>query len=72
MMSAFSFARLLCIPAGIGTQEDLDTAHNFIICPSGASCSWVNRVNEESQEIGFILRRAEFSLEFCWFLGIVL
>lgn len=33
-MSAFSFAHLLCILAGIGAEEDLYTAHNFIICPS--------------------------------------
>lgn len=34
MVSAFSVAHLLCIPAGIGTEEYLDTAQNFIICPS--------------------------------------
>lgn len=33
MMSAFSFASLLGILAGTGTEEDLDTAHNLASTP---------------------------------------
>lgn len=51
MMSAFSFAHVLCILAGIGIEEDLDTAQNFIICQSGASCFKANRGNEATKRL---------------------